>query len=240
MNLIDVSASIKENGFAVLRGAISKRKAENVRGMIDDSIADMDKDRHSLYQDTSYCPELRATPEITSLYTDSICKTSVANLLEFTPEDPKRGQIALRFKESGPLHLPRPHIDGFPYGNNVIPRDSISPFLFLVGIFLSDVTEEFHGNFTVFPATHKLNHQKYLLEGLGGFPGGSSEIGSTPPVQICAEAGDAIICHYYLGHAPAINVSPKTRYAVFFRIGKAEGRIHQAEIMKNLWFGWRV
>jgi hypothetical protein len=52
------------------------------------------------------------------------------------------------------------------------------------------------------------------------------------PHQICAKAGDVILCHYQLAHTISPNTSPNIRYCVYFRLNVRKDGQHHEEPMK--------
>jgi hypothetical protein len=72
------------------------------------------------------------------------------------------GQIALRFPmmairlELGPISM-------FPTSTNGVAARTIANFTALVGMYLSDVPDEYSGNFTVWPGSHRAT-AKYIQE----------------------------------------------------------------------------
>ena len=120
-------------------------------------------------------------------------------------------------------------IDGLPAPASG-PQDEshiIRNYSLLVGVFLSDITEEMCGNVTLWPGSH-LGLQA-LLRARGGTVAAlnagkidrpvihNNQLEASPQ-QIVAKAGDVLLCHYQVAHTQAPNLSPDIRYIVFFRV----------------------
>jgi len=59
------------------------------------------------------------------------------------------------------------------------------------------------------------------------------------PVQLFANPGDVVLCHYQLAHSTAVNLSPNDRIAIYFRIwfkGIEKRRWEYLERLANLNF----
>jgi hypothetical protein len=109
-------------------------------------------------------------------------------------------QIALRRARNAPRPLPpEPHIDGLPTPLNGVPANVlVSNFTVLVGVFLSPVRSEFAGNFTVWPGSHHRLERHFREHGLETLRNGMPDIPLGPPLQLLAEPGDVVLCHYQL------------------------------------------
>ena len=58
------------------------------------------------------------------------------------------------------------------------------------------------------------------------------------PRQLTGEPGDAVLCHYQLGHGIAGNSSPHIRYAVYFRLKHVDHASIELECMTDIWREW--
>jgi len=137
------------------------------------------------------------------------------------------------------------HIDGTP-DTKFTPPGMFHNFTMLVGVLLSDVDEQFSGNLTVFPGSHKVleNYFKFEKSPEESAKLDFSEIRQTcsprlnKPVQIIGKRGDVILAHYQTAHTVSPNVSSDIRYCVYFRVtcGKRdEEEKFYPEAMKNIW-----
>ncbi len=118
---------------------------------------------------------------------------------------------------------------------NGVPEGTIQNFTMLVGVLLSDLTEPYCGNFTVWPGTHHL-YENYFREHtpqslLNGMP----PITLPEPLQVTGQAGDVFLVHYELAHSAAPNVSPHVRYAIFFRLTHVNHADRKWESMTDIW-----
>jgi len=130
------------------------------------------------------------------------------------------------------------HIDGFPDAIKGLKSGEVRNFTMLIGIILSEVPEDYMGNFTVYPAGHHLLEKYFTEQGgvhkvLEGttFEGIMRVVNSVQndmpaPVQIKGKPGDIILAHYQLPHNIAPNLSSNIRYACYFRLHNIR---HQAE-----------
>ena len=136
---------------------------------------------------------------------------------------------------------PEPHIDGLPTPFNGVPADVlVSNFTVLVGVFLSPVRSEFAGNFTVWPGSHHCLERHFREHGLETLRNGMPDIPLGQPLQLMAEPGDVVLCHYQLAHAPAANLSTADRYAIYFRLWFKDIDQKRWELMTDIWKGWRI
>ena len=103
-----------------------------------------------------------------------------------------------------------------------MPEGTIGNFTMLLGVLLSDVPAPLMGNLTVWPGTHQLYEDV--------FPGARPAVllQGMPPVEMPApdpvtgRAGDVVLVHYQVAHGVGPNVSPHTRYMIFFRLSHAD------------------
>ena len=58
------------------------------------------------------------------------------------------------------------------------------------------------------------------------------------PQQLIADPGDAVLCHYQLGHGIGGNSSPHIRYAIYFRLSHIEHDANHWECMTDIWREW--
>ena len=118
-----------------------------------------------------------------------------------------------------------------------VPKGEIRNFTMLVGIYLSDVPNPYAGNFTVWPATHRAFERYFREHGAEALLAGMPPIDLPRPRQITGAAGDIILAHYQIAHTAAPNVSPHTRYAVFFRLRHVDHPSFRPEAMTDIWPG---
>ncbi len=79
--------------------------------------------------------------------------------------------------------------------------------------------------------THGRKETEALLEGMPTVPLASSR-------QLTGEPGDAVLCHYQLGHGIAGNTSPHIRYAIYFRLKHVDHDAIHWECMTDIWREW--
>ena len=232
---------IFKNGFVKVPGVVPQVMVDEALRAINSSVGEgMDMDDMVTFRSRSYCPELQGSSVITNL----LNQTPAWELAESAiGEDkivrPTGGQIALRFPSTqDPPPKPGGHLDGMHSPHNGVPKGVIRNFTMLVGVYLSHVPHPYAGNFTVYPGTHHL-YEKYFQE-----HGPESLLNGMPPVelpephQITGEPGDIVLVHYQVAHAAAPNVSPHTRYAIFFRLRHVEHPDFRPEAMTDIWLEW--
>jgi hypothetical protein len=144
----------------------------------------------------------------------------------------------LRFPVAGQPRDPHPHIDGMHSPNNGVPRGTIANFTALVGVFLSDVAGPYAGNFTVWRGTHRQYESYFREHGPDALLHGMPDVELPEPEQLTARAGDAVLCHYQLGHGIAGNASPDIRYAVYLRLSHVDHDSMRWECMTDIWREW--
>jgi len=236
-----------QNGFVKLPGIVSKELVEAALWEINHFLGrnGIHPDRLTEYNNQSYLPEIMSTPPILNLMTESPIFGLVeelvgsGNILPIT-----QAQIALRFPHihntSKEINY-EPHLDGLYTPENGVTKGTVLSFTGLIGIFLSDLPHENMSNFMVWPGSHHIyeeyfrkNTPNMLLNGLEGMP----EVELPPLLQITAKAGDAILCHYQLGHTAVLNSSPYIRYAVFFRFFRKGHLEISIECLTDIWREW--
>src|ERR1700694_2658982 len=148
------------------------------------------------------------------------------------------GQIALRFPGTEPLRPPHPHIDGMYTPTNGVPKGTISNFTALVGVVLSEIPHADMGNLIVWPGSHLLYEQYFRERGPQALLEGMPEVPLSESVQLTGEPGDAVLCHYQLGHGITGNSSPNIRYAIYFRLKHVDHDAIHWECMTDIWREW--
>jgi ectoine hydroxylase-related dioxygenase (phytanoyl-CoA dioxygenase family) len=69
---------------------------------------------------------------------------------------------------------------------------------------------------------------------------GMPQIELGQPIQLFADLGDVVLCHYQLAHTAALNLSANDRIAIYFR-GWLKGIENRRwELLTNIWNGWQV
>jgi hypothetical protein len=237
--------NLRTQGYALFPKLVPDPLVSEALKAIDRDLRDhYDPQRQVEYDNQSYCPDLRGAPIITALLRQSPMWEIVNEALGWENIDHDGGQIAIRRAHN--CHeavLPEPHIDGIPTGLNGLTGDTISNFTALVGVFLTTTPRTFAGNFTVWPGSHLVYERYFRERGSGSMREGMPTADPGRPVQLICDAGDAVLCHYQLGHAAAVNTSDVDRVAVYFRIwlceiNNIEGR--RWELLTNIWQGWKL
>ena len=60
------------------------------------------------------------------------------------------------------------------------------------------------------------------------------------PVQLICGVGDAVFCHYQLGHSAAVNTAAVDRIAIYFRIWFRTLEERRWQCLTNIWEGWKI
>ncbi len=198
------------------------------------NVADMGK-----FRAQSYCPEVQSTPPITGL----LKKTPAWDLAESVIgagriKPPGGGQIAMRFPSLDEPGKARPHLDGMYSPNNGVPEGTIGNFTMLLGVLLSDVPQSLMGNLTAWPGTHRLYEGYFREHGPQSLLQGMPPVEMPAPEAITGKAGDVVLVHYQVAHGVGPNVSPHTRYMVFFRLSHVDHDSLHWECMTDIWREW--
>jgi hypothetical protein len=233
--------SLYRDGFVKLPGAVSLDLVDAARLAINASLGEngIDPAQLTRFRAQSYCPELQTDAVITDLVQTSdvwgLAESAIA-ARQISPVT--TGQIALRFPSREPLRPPHPHLDGMYSPSNGVPRGTIRNFTALVGVILSDIPRPDMGNLTVWPGTHLEYEQHFRERGPQALLEGMPEVPLAEPIQLTGRPGDAVLCHYQLGHGIAGNSSPNIRYAIYFRLKHVNHDAIHWECMTDIWREW--
>jgi hypothetical protein len=218
----------------VLRRAVRAINASIGKGM---NASDM-----TTFSAQSFCPEILGTPVISDLFNASPARDLAEDAVgpgRVRPVD--AGQVALRFPRDLSVARPPtfgPHIDGMHTPTNGVPKGTISNFTALLGVLLSDLPDEFAGNFTVWPGSHLRHADYFRAHGPRSLIDGMPKVDVGLAKQITGKAGDVVLAHYLLGHGVAPNLSPHVRYACFFRLYAVDHERTRWESMCDPWLQW--
>jgi hypothetical protein len=241
----DQQRALVEEGYLLVPGLVTRDRVDAALKAINHSLGEQGIAKDALWtmRAQTFCPELVSAPPILDLYNASGLRTlAEAAIGEGRVRAPSTGQIALRFpqylKDLPAPRDPYPHIDGMPGPLNGVAPRTIFHFTALGGVFLNDVDEPFHGNFTVWPGTHAALARHFARHGTDELLTGFPKIDLPAPRQLRARAGDGLLAHYQLAHGAAPNVGPHVRYAVFFRLFHAAHDTASTATMTELWREW--
>jgi ectoine hydroxylase-related dioxygenase (phytanoyl-CoA dioxygenase family) len=230
-----------EHGYVHVPQAVSRDLVNAALRAINHSLGEgVPAETIQTFRAQSYCPELRREPVITDLYNKSHAATLAESLIGVGKVKPVTGgQIALRFpslQQAPPP--PGPHLDGMYSPTNGVPQGTIASFTMLLGVMLSDVSDDFAGNLTVWPGTHGIYESYFREHGPESLLSCMPPVDLPQPVQLTGKAGDIVLCHYQLAHGVALNVSPHVRYAIYFRLHHVEHAAQWKEAMTDIWLEW--
>jgi hypothetical protein len=233
--------ALARDGFVHLPGAVPRDRVDAALRAINASLGSegIDPARLPTFRAQSYCPELQAASPIVDLLNASgVLDYAVSAIGRGKLEPVHSGQIALRFPS---LEAPRPalpHLDGMYTPTNGVPAGTIRNFTALVGVALSHVSAADMGNLVVWPGTHRIYEQYFREHGPQALLGGMPSVELPSARQVIAEPGDAVLCHYQLGHGIAPNLSSHIRYAVYFRLSHVNHETIHWECMTDIWREW--
>jgi hypothetical protein len=229
------------DGFLQLPGAVPPELVDAARRAINASLGErgIDPAQLTTFRSRSYCPELQGASVITDLvHASPVWGYAESAIGQGQIRAVVAGQIALRFPSTEPLRPPHAHIDGMYTPSNGVPKGEIRNFTALVGVVLSEIPHADMGNLTVWPGSH-LQYEQYFRErGPEALLGGMPTVHLSDPVQLTGEPGDAVLCHYQLGHGIAGNSSPNIRYAIYFRLTHVDHDAIHWECMTDIWREW--
>jgi hypothetical protein len=232
---------ILDRGFVKIPGVVPQAMIGKTLQAINHSVGEgMNKDEMPILRSRSYCPEISGTPIISDLLNAtpawSLAESAVG---PGTLNPVGGGQIGLRFPRlQDPPGRLSPHLDGMYSPTNGVTQGTIQNFTMLVAVFLSDVSQPYSGNFTVWPGTHRQYEAYFRENGPESLLEGMPKIDLPEPEQILAKAGDVVLCHYQIAHCAAPNVSPHIRYGIFFRLSKQGHGDRKREVMTDIWMEW--
>jgi len=230
-----------DNGFVQVRGVVPRVMVDATLRAINHSVGQgMSADDMVTMRSQTYCRELTGTPVITNLFNATPAKALAESMIGVGNLKPVGGgQIALRFPGlQDPPPEPRGHLDGMHTPTNGVPKGTIGNFTMLVGVLLSDLTQDYAGNFTVWPGTHHAYERYFRDHGPESLLDGMPPVDLPQPQQIIGQAGDVVLVHYQLAHAAAVNVSPHVRYAIFFRLKHIDHDSDPKKRMGDIWMDW--
>ena len=230
-----------KDGYFKVPGVIPQVLIESAMRRINHSVGNgMNVSDMPTFRSQSFCPELVKSSVVTDLFNKTPVRSIVESLVgEGMAEPVDHGQIALRFPSlQDPPGAPSPHLDGMYTPQNGVREGTIGNFTMLVGVLLSPVRQSNAGNFTVWPGTHLLYEQYFREHGADSLLRGMPPVDLPQPVQTTGEPGDVFFVHYQLGHGVAPNVSPYSRYALFFRVVHKDHRIDWRAPMTDIWLHW--
>jgi ectoine hydroxylase-related dioxygenase (phytanoyl-CoA dioxygenase family) len=235
----------RRDGYAQFPQTVSQTLVKTARDRILRDIKEnYDPNRLVEYNNQSWCPGLRGSPEILSLFKNRPVQSLVNDLLGKNCFQSDRGQIAIRkAHNSDQPYEPVPHIDGIPTPHNGLRGTEIQNFTALAGIFLTEVKTAFAGNFTVWPGSHLVLEKHFRERGKAALQEGMPAIPLGEPLQLLAKPGDLVLCHYELAHSAAPNVSDDDRIAIFFRlwfkeIVDPEAKEQRWHNLTHIWHDW--
>ncbi|HEU0252764.1 MAG TPA: hypothetical protein VFR12_06995 [Pyrinomonadaceae bacterium] len=233
---------LRTQGFAQFPGLTPEPLIRAALEAIEmDLSSNYDPERQVEYDNRSYCPDLKGTPPIMNLLSQSPVYNLLDGIFEVDKLGWDGGQIAIRRAHNFPEPVPpTPHLDGFASGTNGLDEGKIYNHTVLVGVFLTSVRSEFAGNFTVWPGSHHVYENYFRKRGPRAMsePMPASEIGE--PVQLMCGVGDVVLAHYQLGHSAAVNTADVDRIAIYFRVWLRAMESNRWHYLTNIWDGWKL
>lgn len=232
--------NLLRDGYALFLGITPEPLiASALQAIQQDLKENYDEARKDEYDYISFCPDLRGTPVITNLLRQSPIWNILDEAIGVDNIGHDGGQIALRRAHNAPIEkVWNYHIDGVPEPHNGLK--SFSNFTALVGVYLSDTPKNFSGNFAVWPGSHEILEKYFRDNGPESMNMGMPKVELGEPTQLSTNVGDAVLCHYQLGHSVATNTSDVDRIAVYFRIWLNDIEQRRWELLTNIWNGWKI
>ncbi len=239
---IDWREQLRHQGFAQFAELTPKPLIKAALDAIEkDRRTNFDRERQTEYDNRSYCPDIRASPPIMALLSQSPALNLLDEIFEVDKIGWSDGQIAIRQAHNFPEPVPpTPHIDGFSTGLNGLEYGRIYNHTILVGVFLTPVKKDFAGNFTVWPGSHYIYENYFRDRGPGAMsePPPTLEVGE--PLQLICNVGDVVLAHYQLAHSAAVNTSADDRIAIYFRVWLKKMESERWHYLTNMWEGWNL
>lgn len=239
----------EDDGYVVVPGVAGRDEVAHALRSINHWLATgFDRASWDRYDQGTFAPDLVADRAIVGLLTDTGGFDLATALVGAPLVPPDTGQIALRFPAApgAPGRESGCHIDGLPSPANGVPADGrVHGFTLLAAILLSDMPEEGHGNFTVWPGTHQhmarwfAEHGTYVPDANVVYEAAATIAEATArPTAVCGRAGDLVLAHYLLLHSAGRHVGPAIRYAVFFRLSSPDRASLGDRCFTEVWAGW--
>ncbi len=170
-------------------------------------------------------------------------------------------QVAYRFSQPRPSLAPsfggRQSLGGRGWHIDGLERGQYGSFSFLVGFALNDQPEEFSGNLCLHPGSHHALQpylHAYALQSLAQVQAqaqarssrSSSEDGRGQaarlpkpdlgePVQVCLQAGDAVIALHKVAHRGGPNYSREVRRMLYFRVSHRRHAELRVRGLEDVW-----
>ena len=237
--------AFRELGYTVLRGVIPQVMIDDALRAINHSLGyeGMAKDDLPRLRAQSYCNEVQKTPPITDLMNRSPVFPLVESMLgEGNLQEVGAGQIALRFpiEPGNDPSPPHGHLDGLGSGLNGSAKGSYNRgFTALAVILLSELKDDFSGNFTVWPRSHAFFESYFKEHGHEVLEQGMPRVAPPEgPVMLQGQPGDVVLTHHQLVHTAAPNASPHVRYAAIFRLRHRACTEIGRDAYTDIWREW--
>ena len=135
---------------------------------------------------------------------------------------------------------PRGHMDGIGNGSNGMAKGVYKRgFTAFAVIYLADVENNYSGNFTVWPKSHRHIERHFQQEGYEILANGFPRLDMPEkPIMLTANAGDLIIAHHQIYHGACANASPDVRLAVIARLQHKDCKEIEYEAYTDIWREW--
>ncbi len=236
-------AAFRDDGYAVLRGAVAPAVVRAARGAINHDLGERGVPPEELpaFRSRSFCPQLREQPVLVDVFDRSAVPGALETLLGVGNLSPvTQAQVALRFPTPAPEDArwrEHGHLDGVGSGMNGMEVGEFSRhFTCLAVVLLSDLPGPWNGNFTVWPGSHAAGETFFKKATPEVLKAGSPSYDlPRPPVQICGAPGDVVITHHQLWHGAAPNYGPDVRYAAIFRPAHVDVDQNGTATMTDIW-----
>lgn len=233
---------LMDNGFFQVSNIIPDEKIEIADKMIEVNNVPTSREDAGLWiKEKSSYQKKKEVLDLHNEYVKPFVETSLFG--EGKTKKVKSCQIAYRFPGEGAEENNQYHIDNFT--DKDLNRHRIPPeFSVIVGVCLSDTTDDNQGNFTVFPWSQytiaeycKEKGYEYLAD--NGLNEMTNTLKFDNEFQIKAKKGDIIIASRYLGHyICAPNKSENIRKIIWYRV-ILEEEFNEVNF-GDVWYGFDV
>jgi len=237
--------SFYEEGYILISGAVPKVMVDAARKAINHSIGEVGQGGDDLdsFKTGAYCDELKQTPVMTDLFN----RTPVMGIAEQLMGKGKvlpvqNAQMAMRFPSLADDDVARlrGHLDGMGNGKNGMAKGVYRRgFTAFAVVYLSDVPDVYHGNFTVWPKSHRFFEDYIKEHGHEILKEGTPRVDlPESSVQVIGKAGDAVIAHHQIIHTGGPNTSPDIRYAAITRLLHVDCEANGIDVYTDIWREW--
>lgn len=230
--------NLYSTGFTIFQNIIPKEFSKQALKHINSNLSKIDMCSEGICYD--FMTNINRDPQIMDLFYKTPIKEITDSLVGRDQYDAiDISQIGLNFPvEEKPSRDLTWHLDGM-YESTKGAEKKPWNFTMLIGVFLSDMPEPGHGNFTVYPKGHQILAEYFRNHGTDALFQNELDDLVEMKESIIGKTGDVIICHPQLPHlGDPVNLSPYIRYLVFFRINRKGRSFFNEKALTDLFIEW--